>query len=201
MNNSLKLPIDFSTNSIVVSRLISRYLEKYHGKRNTNCSTLARYLFDGHFVECSFWNSYFVFNGEFEFYSNQEVKPGDVLCFLYNSKFSKSGDDELMECYRRIHFGNAVSVLANSNDSSVVSSSRIREVYDGALYHYNDFYFAFCTETKDGNYVFVYQSSLLYSDGSGEGKGDIEYSLINLKDLFSFPGVVLYKKGKRKMAV
>lgn len=119
----------------LISRRVEEYLIKYFERCVTNCSTLARFLFDGNFIECSRTNGYFTFDDSFTIYIGQELYVGDVVLFMFNKLMARSDNDELLQ-----HFITLTrNITIPTEGSNELSSEQIREVYKKAS-HFTDFH-------------------------------------------------------------
>ncbi|MCF7843511.1 hypothetical protein K9M47_01290 [Candidatus Gracilibacteria bacterium] len=119
----------------IISTRAEEYLTKYFERRVTNCSTLARFLFDGNFVECSKQNGYFTFEDNFTIYTGQELHIGDVVLFMFNKLMASGGDNELLQHFIALT-RNLILPIGGSNE---LSSEQIRGAYKGAD-HFTDFH-------------------------------------------------------------
>lgn len=74
------------SDSHLAERII-RYMQDYHGRRHTNCSTLAEYLRTGTFSDCLHERNGMMFFGAMDPYTDQVIHRGDSFCMLYYGKY------------------------------------------------------------------------------------------------------------------
>ena len=146
---------------ILASRIIE-YLQMYHGKKKTNCSTLAKFLYGGKFVECSVENDKhnFMFDEHMMYYSGQKISSGDVLCFFYYKHVAQSRKIGFRKHYRKMRrkiFTESIPVMSKKSPASkeVHSYERVMAAYRSGMY--NDYHFMICIGHYKGKEVFIQQ--------------------------------------------
>ncbi len=181
MDTFNSLPID---DSVLCDRVVE-YLQKYHLIKGdaTNCSTLARFLFDGKFVECSSGNEYFSFEESFVFYSNQEINTGDTICFLFHRRIVNDHEDIITRLYLEMKDSLAKHLFCGGG-SVLVSSSDIRTAFKNS--QYDEFHLVVCLDGEKK--MFIHQDGI---DGT--------CSIFTLKDVSGFskiPATILLRRKK-----
>lgn len=186
-----------------ISDRIITYLESYYGKYVTNCSALAEYLSTGNFKECDRSKESLMFSGGLTTYTDQKIKPGDVVCVLYYKKRARSRKaPEKMRSHYRKCTKVASGVLQNQKDvkSRLYTPEEFfnlyRDLYRGGVCA--DYHFLFCVGIKNGQPVFIQQ--LGYHDPSSDRSQNvapviISVGMINMSH-YDVPAFVFIKKGR-----
>lgn len=175
---------------MVISARAEEYLIKHFGRCVTNCSTLARYLFDGNFVECSEANGYFTFDSNFTIYTGQELYIGDIIMFMFNKSMAKSNDGTLLQYF--------ISLVKNAmipiNGYGELSSEQIREGY-ARTSHFTDFHLMTHVGGIGTSTAFLNQTSINKPNSIGEhgdwNQGRIVICLEDPVNFLKYPVVPL----------
>lgn len=143
----------------LASRLLA-YLENYYGEKRTNCSTLARYLYNGTFEECDLGRRGMMFNEHLTPYADQKICVGDVVCVLFYRK-DRSTKSRLAPEIRQ-HYLNVRSsqelLVRNKLRSESLSPELMRKVCSAGFA--GDYHFFTCIGECQGEKIYVGQSGL-----------------------------------------
>ena len=166
----MNLPTEFSHGSPdedyslvqdkIISTRLKSYINGYYGRYITNCSTLARFLFDSNFAECSKSNGHFTFDRDFTIYTGQEIVIGNVMLFMFNKLMAKSGSSDLTKHFMLL----TRNMLFPEDNNGRLSSDQMQAVYKRNYhnYHFDDFHLMTCIGVRDDETAFISQTGMSY---------------------------------------
>ena len=143
--------IDSIENQVLLRRTFE-YVTTYRERGRTNCSTFARFLFDGQFIESTTDNNHLSLDGELELYCGQELVDGDILCYLHNRKITLVGE---LFAFEELDKPRDVRNLFNMNDSNIITCDSIRKYYGKEDNFFTDFHFDIHLKRNGGKRVLV----------------------------------------------
>jgi hypothetical protein len=146
---------------LLVAR-IDEYLRLYYGRRYTNCSAFAHFLFTGKFIECENEHNLAVVHHHMQHYRNvRQVNVGDMVCLIYvRQRLGQSRKTE----WRR-HF---LTVKKSRRDKGASINRSLRTpktvLTPGEILEYCknplmvDYHFMVCVDKKNGLPVWLSQN-------------------------------------------
>jgi hypothetical protein len=154
---------------LLKSRLLE-YLDQYLGKKYTNCSAFAHFLFTGEFIECEEENNLTVVRHHMQQYRNvQRVHIGDMLCVIHvRQRFAQSRRTGWRNNYLKVKKSRndkgACLTRSLRTEEQVLSPEEILEFCKSPLMV--DYHFMVCVDIKNGKPVWL--SQLGRDDGKEE---------------------------------
>ena len=148
--------------SITDPTLVNRtreYMERYHGKRYTNCSSFANFLTTGTFVECAPEHNLLVLEQGMRVYSGQKANVGDMICIIFaNQDFMRSRKTRQRGAYLKAKKGRRRDGrFSNSLTASkeTFTAEELRGICKNI--HSNDYHFMVCVGKQHGEPVWIAQ--------------------------------------------
>ena len=150
--------LGFITDRLIVDRFVE-YMDRYYGKKITNCSCLAHFLTTGTFIECSAELRYLVLEQGMRVYSGQHIEVGDMVCILYaNERLLKSRKNPVRADYMKARkkrradecFDHGLNLKQNA-----YTAAQIRRLQK--YMYVDDYHFLVCVAKYNGEPVWLSQ--------------------------------------------